>query len=345
MTTAMRVVPSVAFLVCMLATSARTEAREAAKAGVTVAGTGFRLDGEPFPYTGVSFFNAVFNREFNRSADARRDWIAKFKRYGINVLRLWGQWDTTRGMADAAPDATLYNLDGSLRAAHVATLKAIAGEAREQGVVVELALFSRQSWEEGIRLDDAAMDAAAAALARELMPYRNVTFQVWNEFDYRVADVYAVVKRIDPARLVTNSPGYAAVLGSDEENRLMDYLTPHTSRQDQTDGRPWEEAPREIALLVEKFKKPVVDDEPARNGTPNFGGPPDRTYPTDHILHIQAVRAAGGYPTYHHDMFQAGYGSEAVPPSGIPDPEFSPYHRAVFGFLALRERYTPPAEK
>ena len=44
---------------------------------------------------------------------------------------------------------------------------------------------------------------------------------------------------------------------------------------------------------------------------------------------------------YHHDMFQTGYGTPAVPPSGIPDPEFSPYHKQVFEFLKLRERYEP----
>ena len=40
-------------------------------------------------------------------------------------------------------------------------------------------------------------------------------------------------------------------------------------------------------------------------------------------------------------MFQTEYGSPAVPPSGIPEPEFSPYHRAVFEFIALRDRYMP----
>ena len=44
-------------------------------------------------------------------------------------------------------------------------------------------------------------------------------------------------------------------------------------------------------------------------------------------------------------MFQTGYGTPACPPSGVPDPEFSPYHRAVFEFLAQRERYWPKAEK
>ncbi len=50
----------------------------------------------------------------------------------------------------------------------------------------------------------------------------------------------------------------------------------------------------------------------------------------------------GGYVIYHHDMFQTGYDTPAVPPHGIPDPEWDPYHRSVFEFLAQRERYMPP---
>jgi hypothetical protein len=117
----------------------------------------------------------------------------------------------------------------------------------------------------------------------------------------------------------------------------LDYLTPHTSRQGQ--GKPWELAPQEIASLSKEFGKPVVDDEPARNGTTNFGGPKERTWPMDHILGMWEVWKAGGYITYHHDMFQTGYGTPACPSSGIPEPEFSPYHRLAFEFLSQRDRY------
>jgi hypothetical protein len=111
-------------------------------------------------------------------------------------------------------------------------------------------------------------------------------------------------------------------------------------RQSATD-RHWEVAPKEIEYLITRYKKPVVDDEPARNGTPNFGGPKVPTDPYDHILQIYQVWQAGGYILYHHDMFQTGYNTPAVPPSGIPDPEFNPYHKTVLDFIAKRERYQP----
>ena len=309
---------------------------------ITVSGTRFLLNGEPFPYTGVSFFNAIYNPAFNKSSEERTRWLRRFKRYGINVLRIWCQWDNKRGFADAGEGRSMYEADGTLRREHLKTLKDLLTDADREGVVVELALFARESWREKIRLSDDAMDKAVEAMAKELLPHRNVTFQVWNEFDHRVVEAHAIIKGVDPKRLVTNSSGYAGDLGKDEHNRVLDYLTPHTTRQGGApEGKTWLTAPGEIRSLIEKYKKPVVDDEPARNGTNQFGGPSDRTHPQDHVVHTMEIWKAGGYATYHHDMFQLGYGSPSVPPSGVPDPEFSPYHRVVFEFLALRERYMP----
>ncbi|MBM3859350.1 MAG: hypothetical protein FJ395_06835 [Verrucomicrobia bacterium] len=227
----------------------------------------------------------------------------------------------------------MYLPDGRLREAPLATLKAILADADRLGMVVELCFFSQESFRENIRLDRDQSMTAVTALTRALRPHRNLTFQIWNEHhDDNVLPLVRAIKALDPQRLVTSSPGFAGVLGPDDLNEALDYPTPHTSRQNK--GRPWELAPREIASLLEKFHKPVVDDEPARCGTSKFGGPKEPTSPEDHIRQITAVRRIGGYITYHHDMFQTGYGSPAVPPSGIPDPEFSPYHRAVFEFIA-----------
>jgi hypothetical protein len=156
---------------------------------------------------------------------------------------------------------------------------------------------------------------------------------------FRTVEYAKLVKSIDPKRLVTNSPGGSGVLGTRQENETLDYLAPHTTRQ--TGGRHWDIVPTEFAYLLSRYRKPVVDDEPARNGTQSFGGPPssDKTSPFDHILQIYQVWKLGGYITSHHDMFQTGYGTPAIPPSGIPEPEFNPYHRAVLEFIAQRERY------
>lgn len=333
--------PSLRFIVLITLLCAASLPRANAAVGheLSVSGTRFLLDGQPFPYTGISFFNAIYNPAFNRTAEARRQWIEKFKKYGINVLRVWCQWDSkSLPFVDCGPESTLYNLDGSLRNEPLQTLKAIIVAADEAGVVIQVVLFSHES---DIRLAADASERAVTAVTRELLPYRNVFLQVWNEFSDRVLEHVKTIRAVDPKRLVTNSPGFAGILGDGRQNQALDFLTPHTSRQNA--GRPWKIAPTEIAYLLARYKKPVVDDEPARNGTSKFGGPTDTTSPYDHILQIQRVWDIGGYITYHHDMFQTGYGTPAIPPSGIPDPEFNSYHRQVLEFIALRERYMPAA--
>jgi hypothetical protein len=331
------------FTACWLLTSLASMRADdpVSKHTITVAGTRFLLDGKPFPYAGLSFFNALYNPAFNQSSQERTKWLARFQKYGINVLRVWCQWDSRRGYADAGPESTMYHADGRLRPDVLQRLKDLLKDADSAGMVVQLVLFSQESWHDGIRLKPDASDRAVAELTRALLPHRNLTIEVWNEFSERVLDHVKTIRSIDAKRLVTNSPGGAGVLGDAAHNQALDYLAPHTSRYGA--GRPWEVAPREIAYLLARHGKPVVDGEPARNGTPKFGGPRERTSPFDHILQMQAVWQAGGYVTYHHDMFQTGYSSPAVPPHGIPDPEFSPYHRQVLEFISLRERYVPRA--
>ncbi len=300
----------------------------------------FRPAGTTIPYTGITFFNAVYNKAFNQSSAERRQWMGKFRRYSINVLRIWAQWDSRRGYADTCADCTLYFPDGRLRQPNVDRLKEIIADADAEGMVIELTLFAQESWHDNIRLGPQETGRVLTALSRELLPYRNVAFQVWNEFTERTVEHLKTIKTVDPRRLVTSSPGGAGSLGDREQNEALDYLTPHTTRQ--TGGKHWEIAPREIDYLLKRYRKPVIDDEPARNGTSNFGGPREMTHPSDQIVQIYQVWQLGAYVNYHHDMFQTGYGTPAVPPNGIPDPEFNPYHRRVLEFIALRDRYAGP---
>lgn len=332
----------ITLILCVLIvvpSTAQTNAATQPSNELTISGTSFLLNGQPFPFTGISFFNAIYNPTFNRSHEERRKWLEKFKRYGINVLRVWGQWDTARGYVDTCKTCTLYFPDGRLRMEHVARLKEIIVDADKLGMVIQVALFAQESYYANIRLGQQEADRAVAAITKELMPHRNVVIQIWNELSERVLDHVKTVKTVDPKRVVTNSPGVAGILGDIKQNEALDYLSPHTVRQ--AAGRHWEIAPHEIAYIMKRYRKPVVDDEPARNGTSSFGGPKETTSPFDQIVQIYQVWQLGAYIVYHHDMFQTGYGSPAVPPHGIPDPEFNPYHRAVLDFIAQRERYQP----
>lgn len=304
-----------------------------------IKGTRFTLNQQPFDFTGLSFFNALYNPDFNSGESIQMAWLKKLNSYGITVIRVWAEWNNDLKFIDTCDSCTIYNKEGSLRPFYISRLKILLNATASMNMVVELVLFSSES--KNKKLSDEAADKAVKKITIELKPYRNMVFQIWNEYDYRTVDYFKLIKESDPARIVSNSPGGGGSLGSDAENEMLDFLSPHTTRQ----GKHWEKAAEEIKGLIKRFNKPVVDDEPARNGTREsewLGGPKDETSPYDHVLHIYNVREAGGYVVYHHDMFQTGYGSKPIPNNGIPDPEFNPYHKAVFDFLREKKYLIKP---
>jgi hypothetical protein len=303
---------------------------------LTVSGTRIHLDGQPFYYQGLSFFNALHNSTFNQNDEIRLHWLSYYRSWGITALRIWGDWRTTNGWIDEGSDHSLwiypgqerrnvlYEPEGVLNEPAVKRLKRLLTIADELNMVIELALFThyrvypfstRTFWLERI--------------THELQPWRNCIFQVWNEYDDHTLQHYETIKDIDPERLVTNSPGGAGILGSDVENKRLDLLTPHTTRHN---NNFWEAAPAEIERLIYTYGKPVIDDEPARTGIRDFGGRPDSRI-EQHLIHINRVHTCGGYHNYHHDMFQNGYNHPATPSLGIPNAEFSEFHRPIFEHL------------
>ena len=300
---------------------------------LTIDGTRLLLDGKPFYYQGVSFFNAIYNPTLHASDDARQHWLRVFKENGVNALRVWCQWDFSppRTFVDVASDTTMYTDSGDIVDAHFARLAAIITTADALDMVVEVVAFSHEKIPGEENLPIPQQEIAIANLTERLKPYRNIILQIWNEDSTNVIRHYEIAKSVDADRIVTNSPGFANNLGDDAQNRLLDLLTPHTVRRKAANY--WEVAPQQIAQLLETYRKPVIDDEPARTGIVQFGGIPGGTKPEQHIAQIAKVREIGGYHVYHHDMFQRSYGAPTTPPNGIPHPDFSPYHRQVFNYL------------
>ena len=297
---------------------------------LSIEGTRLLLDEQPFFWQGLSFFNALYNPAFNANAGARAHWLSVFPDNGINALRVWCQWDfdPPRSFVDTGPEQTVYTPEGDVRPSSFERLEALLEAVRPLGMVVEVVLFSH---EKQPNLPVPVQERAVRAMTERLLPHRDLILQIWNEDSTEVAHYFEIAKSVDPERLVTNSPGFASNLGDPAQNRMLDLLTPHTARSDAE--RFWEVATQQIAGLLAEYGKPVIDDEPARNGTVQFGGIPGGTQPWQHIAQIEAVRAAGGYHTYHHDMFQHPYGAPSTPPNGLPDPDFSPFHRQVFDYL------------
>jgi len=136
----------VVVLVLMLATGLRVQGQTSttiASHRLAVAGTHFMLDEKPFPYTGLNFFNAIYNPTFIASSEARRAWLKKIQSCGINVLRVWCQWDNTRGFVDASTANTIFGADGVLRPTPLARLKAILADADRLGVCLEIVIFAQ----------------------------------------------------------------------------------------------------------------------------------------------------------------------------------------------------------
>lgn len=299
----------------------------------SIEGTQLLLDGAPFYFQGLSFFNAIYNPTFQSNAVARQAWLQTFKDNGISALRVWCQWDFSppRTFVDVGPETTMYTDQGEIVDEHFDRLAGLILDADQLEMVIEVVAFSHEKIPGEENLPVPEQEKAIAALTQRLRPYRNVLMQIWNEDSTNVVRHAEIVKAEDPDRVVTNSPGFAGNLGDAAQNRALDLLTPHTVR-----GRAerfWEVAPQQIADLLATYGKPVIDDEPARTGIVQFGGIEGGTRPEYHIAQIAAVRSVGGYHTYHHDMFQRSYGAPSTPPTGIPEPDFSPFHRAVFDYL------------
>jgi hypothetical protein len=297
---------------------------------LAVDGTRLCLEGEPFHYQGLSFFNALYNPALNAGDESRRRWLETFSENGINALRVWCQWDFAppRCFVDVARANTMYTEAGEVREGPFQVLVTLLEALDSLAMVAEVTLFSH---EKQPNLPAPALEQATRRMAGWLRPYRNLILQLWNEDSTEVLRLVEAAKAVDPTRLVTNSPGFAGNLGDDAQNRALDLLTPHTARAGAE--RFWEVAPGQIAHLLEAYRKPVIDDEPARTGLLEHGGIPGGTQPGQHVEQIRRVRAVGGYHTYHHDMFQNGYGHPATPPSGLPEPNHSVFHRQVFDFL------------
>src|SRR5688572_4257780 len=67
---------------------------------IAIKGTNFTLDEKHFDFTGISFFNALYNDSFNINEKEQVRWLKKFKENGISVLRIWAEWNNDLGFVD-----------------------------------------------------------------------------------------------------------------------------------------------------------------------------------------------------------------------------------------------------
>ena len=111
--------------------------------GIQISGTKLLMDGQPFFLQGVSFFNALYNPTFNRGDDERRLWLRTFRDNGVNLIRVFLQWDRLPDfpLVDVTPDATLDTPEGEVRDDVFARLEALIRATEDLGMALETCLF------------------------------------------------------------------------------------------------------------------------------------------------------------------------------------------------------------
>jgi hypothetical protein len=301
-------------------------------------GVKLTLDGKPFYFEGVSFFNAIFNPTFNASPENRLFWLRKFKSNGVNCVRIFCQWDRPphRTNIDLAPGRSLFGDHGEVREDYFQRLVALLEAADSLDMVVQVSMFDQGGYPYCLPIP--AQERATRELTEMLRPYGNLFEQIWSESSIEVMRYLEIAKKADPDRIMTNAPGHSGGAnaawdntGEDAHNRAMDVLTPHTLRGGAFPF--WYIAPAQMEYLLDTYQKPVIDDSPARQGPAAHGGLVGGTQPWQHIEQIRRDRAVGGYHIYLHGMHQYQYDNPATPPSGIPDPDFNAFDRQVFDYL------------
>ncbi len=210
---------------------------------LSIRGTTFYMDGKPFYYQGLSFFNALYNQEFNGSDEIREKWMKTFKSYGITVIRIWGDWRVTNGWIDEGPDNSLYVYpvkrgkeyiyepeNPELAQVPLQRLKDLIVTANKLNMVIELCLFTHY-----LIYPVSTRNKYIQLIVEELRPYRNVIFQIWNEYSDHTVGHFELIKQLDKDRLVGNSPGGPMnnknLVNCDEEAKVLDILMPHTTRK------------------------------------------------------------------------------------------------------------------
>ncbi len=202
----------------------------AAMPGVTqatelgVAGASFTLNGEPTFLVGVSYYGGLARTPELMARD-----LDDLHVRGVNWIRVWATWDSDG--AQPAVDAT-----GAPVAAPMERLRTLVRLADERGIVVDVTLHRG-----GVLTTQEAHLAAVTAIARELLPWRNVYIDVANERDVRdnryvspeeCGQLRDTIREIDPKRLVTASSTFASAeaLGEFLDAARVDFITPHLPR-------------------------------------------------------------------------------------------------------------------
>ena len=240
---------------------------------LAVNGTHFAVNGRPCFLLGVSYYGGLGASE----GFVRKD-LDDAQRYGFNWLRVWATW------AGFGSDVSAVGVDGRPREPSLGKLKWLVTECDRRGMVLDITLNrgkeSRSGPAGGWVADLASHQRAVETLVTALKPQRNWYLDMANEHDVRDARyvpaaelkvLRELVRRLDPARLVTASFGGHDLdeqeLRESLDDVRLDFLTPHRPRTAES-PRQTEAQTRALLAAMDRLghRAPVHYQEPFRRG-------------------------------------------------------------------------------
>ncbi len=204
-----------------------------------VSGTRFTFDGKPRFLLGVSYYGAL-----GASEDFIRRDLADMERHGFNWIRVWATWPAFDN------DVSAVDRDGRPRQPYLDKLRWLVAECGRRGLVVDVTLSRGNGLVGPPRLQSLeAHRRAVETVVTALKPAPNWYLDLGNERDVRdkrfvsvaeLKELRQLVKKLDPARLVTASHGgdigYAQ-MKEDLDEIGVDFVCPHRPRTPQSPGQ------------------------------------------------------------------------------------------------------------
>lgn len=240
---------------------------------MAIEGTRFAINGQPCFLLGISYYGGL-----GASDDFVRKDLADAQRHGFNWLRVWATW------AGFGNEVSAIGVDGQAREPFLERLKWLVAECDRRGMVVDVTLNrgrkSASGPAGGWLADLASHQRAVEALVTTLKPHRNWYLDLANERDVRDARyvptaelkvLRELVRRLDPARLVTASFGGHDLDQEELRDSLvgvgLDFVSAHRPRTAES-PRQTEAQTRAALSAMAGFghPAPVHYQEPFRRG-------------------------------------------------------------------------------
>jgi hypothetical protein len=320
----------VSLVICVLPSSSADE-RDVARTHTSLGidGTRFTLNGQPTFLLGISYYGGLGAAE----DFIRRD-LDDLQRLGFNWLRVWATW----GAFDH--DVSAVDATGRAREPFLAKLQWLLAECDRRGLVVDVTLTRGKADVPGHLPDFESHQRAVETIVTALKMHPNWYLDLANERDVRderyvsvteIKTLRDLVRRLDPARLVTASFGGHDLAEEDIREALqagLDFLSPHRPR-DAGSPAQTEAKTRDCLATMKKLGRevPMHYQEPLRRGYEGW-----EPAAADFLTDLRGARNGGAAGWCLHNGQQRGT------PGNLPARSFDLREKRLFDQLDEQEQ-------